>query len=240
MHIFLKNITSTLLDFIFPPQCFLCKRNGHVLCTTCLMTLHPPLVPRCQHCHTVLTAKGNCPQCWKHPLRLSGLRTFSTYREPLRACIHALKYEGRKQLAEPLGRLLAETYISNKLRADVVLPVPLHATRQQERGYNQSALLATACARQLGITYRDDLLIRQRPTKPQVGLSLRERSQNVTGAFQPTRTFTDATEAFAKRRILIIDDVCTTGSTIEACANALFAAGAHSIWGLVLARPDTG
>jgi len=239
MHIFLKNITSTLLDFIFPPQCFLCKRGGHVLCTTCLATLRSPSIPRCQHCHTILTAKGICRQCWEHPLRLSGLRTFSVYREPLRTCIHALKYEGRQQLAEPLGRLLAEAYISYKLRADIVLPVPLHATRLQERGYNQSALLASVCAKLSGIAYRDDLLIRQRPTQPQVGLSLQERSRNVTGAFQPTRTFTAATEAFAKRRILIIDDVCTTGSTIEACANALFAAGARSIWGLVLARPDT-
>ncbi|GHO95792.1 hypothetical protein KSF_058400 [Reticulibacter mediterranei] len=156
----------------------------------------------------------------------------------MRTCIHALKYEGRKQLAEPLGCLLAEAYTSYNLRTDIVLPVPLHTTRLQERGYNQSALLAAVCARQLGIVYRDDLIIRQRPTRPQVGLSLQERSRNVTGAFQSTCIFT--TGAFAKRRILIIDDVCTTGSTIEACANALFAAGAHSIWGLVLARPDTG
>jgi ComF family protein len=240
MHIFFKNITSTMLDFVFPPQCFLCKCGGHVLCTTCLAALQPPLIPRCQHCHTILTAKGTCRQCWSHPLGLGGLRTFGTYREPLRTCIHALKYEGRRQLAEPLGRLLAEAYTSYNLLADVVLPVPLHATRLQERGYNQSALLASVCAKLSGLTYHDDLLIRQRPTLPQVGLSLPERSQNVTGAFQPTRTFTTATEAFAKRRILIIDDVCTTGSTIEACANALFAAGARSIWGLVLARPDTG
>jgi ComF family protein len=240
MHIFLKNIASTLLDFIFPPRCFLCKRDGPVLCTTCLTALHPPLVPRCQHCHTVLTTNGNCRHCWEHPLHLSGLRTFSTYREPLRTCIHALKYEGRRQLAEPLGRLLAEAYSNYKLRADVILPVPLHTSRQPERGYNQSALLAAACARHLHIAYRDDLLVRQRATRPQVGLNLRERSQNVTGAFEPTHTFTVATEAFARRRILIIDDVCTTGSTIEACADALFAAGARSIWGLVLARPDTG
>ncbi len=240
MHIFIKNIASTLLDFIFPPRCFLCKRDGPVLCTTCLATLQPLSLPRCQHCHTVLMTNGTCRQCREHPLRLSGLRTFSTYREPLRTCIHALKYEGRRQLAEPLGRLLAEAYSNYKLRADVILPVPLHTSRQLERGYNQSALLAAACAQHLHIAYRDDLLARQRATRPQVGLSLRERSQNVTGAFEPTRTFTAATKAFARRRILIIDDVCTTGSTIEACADALFAAGARSIWGLVLARPDTG
>src|SRR5690242_13790462 len=119
MHIFVKNITSTLLDFIFPPQCFLCKRSGSVICMTCLAALQPPSIPRCQHCHTILTTKGTCRQCWEHPLWLSGLRTFSAYRGPLRTCIHALKYEGRKQLAEPLGCLLAEAYTSNNLRADV-------------------------------------------------------------------------------------------------------------------------
>lgn len=237
MQSMLKNITSSLLDLIFPPRCIHCKRGGAILCTDCLMALHPPSIPRCQHCHTVLTAKGICRQCQERPLLLSGLRTFSTYRGTLRACIRALKYEGHRQLAEPLGQLLAEAYIKYQLKAEVLLPVPLHPTRMLERGYNQSALLAQTCAKQLGITYREDLLIRTKNTIPQVGLSLRERSRNVAGAFQSTETFT--TGAFASRRIVVIDDVCTTGATLEACATALMAAGARSVWGLVLARPDT-
>jgi ComF family protein len=139
-------------------------------------------------------------------------------------------------MAEPLGQLLAETYIDYKLQADILLPVPLHPERLRERGYNQSALLARTCANKLGITYREDLLVRQRATSPQVGLSFHERLCNVSGAFQAAFPFT--TEALAGRRILIVDDVCTTGATIEACAAPLFAAGARSVWGLVLARPD--
>lgn len=238
MQIFLKNITSGLLDLIFPPQCILCKRGGSALCPTCLPALHPPSVARCQHCHTILLANSLCRQCQQHPLLLSGLRAFSIYQEPLRTCIHALKYEGNRRLAEPLGQLLAETYTRYKLQADILLPVPLHPTRLRERGYNQSALLARTCASLLGIAYRDDLLMRQRATTPQVGLSLQERLRNVAGAFQPALAFT--AEALAQRRILIIDDVCTTGATIEACAAPLFAAGARSVWGLVLARPDKG
>ncbi len=238
MQIMLKSITQRLLDLIFPPQCILCKRGGSTLCSTCQLTLHPTPVARCQHCHTVLQAKDICRQCQQHPLLLSGLRAFSIYQGPLRTCIHALKYEGNRRLAEPLGQLLAETYTNSKLQADVLLPVPLHPERLRERGYNQSALLARTCAIQLGIPYREDLLIRQRATTPQVGLSFQERLRNVSGAFQPALAFT--TGAFARRRILIIDDVCTTGATIEACAAPLFAAGARSVWGLVLARPDKG
>src|SRR5579884_2165534 len=236
MQIFLKSITSRLLDLVFPPQCILCQCTGSPLCSTCLSTLRPPSKARCQHCHTMLLANGLCRQCRQRPLLLSGLRAFSIYQGPLRTRIHALKYEDNRRLAEPLGRLLAETYTRYKLQADILLPVPLHPTRLRERGYNQSALLAYTCALQLGIPYRDDLLIRQRATTPQVGLSFQERLRNVAGAFQPAVTFT--TEALAQRRILIIDDVCTTGATIEACAAPLFAAGARSVWGLVLARPD--
>jgi ComF family protein len=238
MQIFLKSATSRLLDLLFPPQCVICKRGGSPLCPTCLFTLHPPAMARCQRCHTILLANGLCRQCRQHPLLLGGLRAFSIYQEPLRTCIHALKYEGSQRLAEPLGRLLAETYTRHKLQADILLPVPLHPARLRERGYNQSALLARTCAIQLGIPYRDDLLMRQRATTPQVGLNLQERLHNVAGAFQPASAFT--TEALAQRRILIIDDVCTTGATIEACAAPLFAAGARSVWGLVLARPDKG
>jgi ComF family protein len=238
MQIFLKNITSSLLDLVFPPQCILCKRVGPILCSTCLLTLPSPPIARCQHCHTTLTAKGMCRQCQQHPLRLSGLRAFGNHRDSLRTCIHALKYEGKRKLAEPLGQLLAETYINYKLQADILLPVPLHPERLRERGYNQSALLARTCADKLGITCRDDLLVRQRATIPQVGLGFHERLRNVSGAFQAAFPFTTA--ALAGRRILIIDDVCTTGATIEACAAPLFAAGARSVWGLVLARPDKG
>src|SRR5713226_2169653 len=122
MQVMLKNITQRLLDLIFPPRCILCKHEGSMLCSTCLLALHPPAIARCQRCHTVLMANGICRQCQQHPLLLSGLRAFSIYREPLRTCIHALKYEGNRQLAEPLGQLLAETYTTYKLQADVLLP----------------------------------------------------------------------------------------------------------------------
>ncbi|MHB8596982.1 MAG: ComF family protein [Ktedonobacteraceae bacterium] len=159
----------------------------------------------------------------------------SLYQEPLRSCIHALKYEGNTRLAQPLGQMLAYTYRYCDLAADVIIPVPLHTERQKARGYNHATLLAHNLARHIGISVRNDILIRHRATPPQVGLTASERNRNMAGAFACSPQF--ATGMLAGRTIGIIDDVTTTGATLAACAAPLFAAGACTVWGLVLARP---
>lgn len=163
------------------------------------------------------------------------LRVVGSYQGSLRLCIHALKYNGQTHLAEPLGTLLAEAYRGYGLQADLLMPVPLHKEREQQRGYNQTVLLARQCATELGIPLREDILLRTRATAAQAELKAWERQQNVAGAFACHSQFT--TGALFGRTILVIDDVCTTGSTLEACAAPLFAAGARSVCGLVVARP---
>ncbi len=224
-----------VLDLLFPPQCVLCKRGGHVLCPLCLRSIQPLRPPVCPHCGTQLLAYAQCPKCQYGAIHLSMLRVFGIYEQSLRLCIHALKYNGQTRLAEPLGTLLAQAYRGYGLRADLLMPVPLHKEREQQRGYNQTALLARECAGQLGIPLREDILLRTRATATQAGLKAWERQQNVTGAFSCQPQFT--TGALLGRAILMIDDVCTTGSTLEACAAPLFAAGARSVCALVLARP---
>ena len=160
----------------------------------------------------------------------------SVYQGPLRSCIHAFKYDGITRLAEPLGYMLAYSYRYYDLTADMIIPVPLHAERQKARGYNHATLLAQHCAQHINITVRNDILIRHRATPAQVGLTGSERSRNVVGAFTCTPPF--ATGLLAGRTIGIIDDVTTTGATLAACAAPLFAAGARTVWGLVLARPQ--
>jgi hypothetical protein len=91
---------------------------------------------------------------------MSGLRAVSAYREPLRACIHALKYNGNTRLAEPLGQLLVRAYTSYGLHADIILPVPLHSERQRQRGYNHASLLARVCSTQLGVPLYENILIK--------------------------------------------------------------------------------
>lgn len=230
-----RKALQQLFDLLYPPPCAGCQRNGYVLCPTCLSQIHPLSSSFCQRCSSPLAASGICPTCQYSPLKVSGLRAVSTYQEPLRSCIHALKYNGNTRLAEPLGTLLAQTYHTLGMQADAIVPVPLHSQRHKRRGYNHAALLATVCAAQTGIPFYDNLILRHRATLAQVDLKPWERQQNVQGAFTCSPNFTSG--QLHGRTILLIDDVCTTGATLEACAAPLFAAGARAVWGLVLARP---
>ena len=176
-----------------------------------------------------------CRACYSHPSGLNGLFSFSSYEEPLRSCIHQLKYDGNVRLAEPLGLLLAEKFGRSRMVTDAIIPVPLHQDRQQQRGYNHAQLLAEVCARQLHVPFHEHMLVKHRATLPQVGLSVQERYQNIAGAFRCTPAY--ATGALFGRSIVIVDDVATTAATLEACAAPLLAAGAKEVRGLVLARP---
>lgn len=176
-----------------------------------------------------------CKNCHYSPPGLSGLFAVCDYEEPLRSCIHALKYDGNLRLAEPLGTLLGESFSRFGLQADAITPVPLHRDRQHQRGYNHAQLLAEVCAPFVHVPFHEHMLVRHRATLPQVGLSPRERHLNMAGAFLCTPAY--ATGALYGRSIVIIDDVSTTGATLGECAAPLFAAGAKEVRGLVLARP---
>ena len=119
------------------------------------------------------------------------------------------------------------------MQADMLVSVPLHSERHKQRGYNHAHLLARVCASTIGVPLRDDVLVRSRATNAQVGLNGYDRRQNVAGAFSIIAK--DATTHIYGRKIIIVDDVCTTGATLDACAATLFQAGAASVWGLVLA-----
>jgi ComF family protein len=142
-----------------------------------------------------------------------------------------LKYEGQRHLARPLSELLLDCLAARPLAVDLLVPVPLDRGRGRERGYNQSALLAEPIGRALGLPLLAGALRRTRATRPQVGLSARERRANVRGAFACADP-----SAVEGRRVLVVDDVMTTGATLEACADALTAAGAAVVYGLVVAR----
>jgi len=161
---------------------------------------------------------------------LTGLRSAVFFEGALRQAIHGLKYRRDFILADTLAEVLAKAWKRNSLPEALVTPVPLSAERLRQRGYNQAALLAQSFAERLGLPYTPESVQRTRNTVSQVELSVAERRANVAGAFvgQPNLVM--------DKTLILIDDVCTTGATLVACAQALRAAGAEAVWGLTLAR----
>jgi ComF family protein len=230
-----KTLLQQFLDMLFPVHCAGCQKIGQVLCRACIAQIQPLPSPICDFCGIPLSTYGVCKNCQYGRPKLSGQRAVSLYQEPLRGCIHGLKYDGNLRLAVPLGLLLAQAYRYYGMQADMLIPVPLHSERQKQRGFNHASLLAEVCSAHIGVPMNDNILVRLRATVAQVDLHPRERYQNVAGAFACSSTF--ARSVLNGRRILIIDDVSTTSATLEACATPLFGAGAKQVWGLVLARP---
>jgi len=186
---------------------------------------------RCGGCEAELPAGviGFCEVCASLLEPSPDPRAVYLYGGPLAEAIRKLKYRHRTELAEPLGRRLARGCASLAGEVDVVVPVPLHRRRLAERGFNQSALLARRVARSLGLPLRPRALRRLRDTPPQASLDRADRAANVRDAFRAR-----ATEA----RVLLIDDVRTTGATLAACAEALTAAGAARVHVRTLARVE--
>jgi ComF family protein len=151
----------------------------------------------------------------------------------LRTAIHQFKYEDLRCLASPLGKLMAEGWsklASSSIKPDVIVPIPLHPKRQRQRGYNQATLLALELAARLQRPVVEDALIRTKATAPQIDLNIQERWANVRDAFQCQ------TSSLSGKQVLLIDDVYTTGATLESAAVALHRTGARSIWAYTLAR----
>ena len=223
-------VIDALLNLVFPPHCVACNAAGDWLCVSCIASIPYSSPPLCAHCGRPVAQKGICSLCQGQPSHLMTIRALSPHRAPLRRAIHALKYEGVRIVAEPLGGLLADYWPTQHLAADLVVPVPLHAARQRQRGYNQSALLARIFGEQLGLSVTTVALSRIRNTPSQVGLSRDARWDNVWGAFR------SEAGSLSGARVLLVDDVLTSGATLEACAAALLQASASQVHALTLTR----
>ena len=226
-----RSLRSQFVDLVFPRRCIGCRRAGAWLCTECLQQIFPVEPPFCARCGGAVVAGRLCTRCQISPLQIECIRS-SVYSEGvLREAVHRFKYRGLAALAGPLGGLMAAYWVGHPMPTDVVVPVPLHAARLRERGYNQSALLARELACQVGLAVDEHTLVRHRATTPQVGLDAVQRRENVCDAFRCSGN------GLVGQQVLLVDDVCTTGATLEACAMALVAGGARSVRALTLARP---
>ncbi len=221
------------LDILFPPRCAGCGAFGTILCNTCQARFQPITAPYCRQCGQPLPDGTQCGACARGRFsHLDLARAAALYLPPLQSVIYAFKYRGNTRLATPLADYMARRVRPEALKVDIIVPVPLHPQRQKQRGYNQAELLAQRLGTALHIAVETNALARVHATPPQVILGLRERLENVKGAFRcfaPTRV--------AGKKVLLVDDVMTTGSTLEACATALKEAKAAQVWGYTLARP---
>ena len=218
------------LDWIFPPNCGGCETPGTRWCKGCQAAVRPVNTSGCLRCGSLSSDPGFCETCAKTHPRYSQLRSVGIYAGPLKNAIHRLKYKKDIGLGEALAAALTEHYTTLGWEADLVVPIPLSKTSQATRGYNQVALLALPLALQSAIHYRPNALARVVNTRSQVGLSALERKQNLLNAFVAEPHIVRG------RRVLLLDDVLTTGSTLNAGALALIEAGAREVFGLTLAR----
>lgn len=210
-----------LLELVFTPRCVFCQRILGVgaeerVCPWCHPEKYYIKEPRCRRCGRPVSAEGSlCRDCLLHRSAVSG-RSLYAYDGIVRDSIHRFKYESRRgygsYYAEALWKREGD-YIRS-VSADMLVPVPLHAKRLRQRGYNQASVVAGELSRLTGIPWKE-LLVRTRVTAPQKGLGYGMRTQNIAGAFAVAERET------VPDSILLIDDIYTTGSTVEACGKAL-------------------
>lgn len=220
--------SRALAAALFPPRCAACGRPGAALCQPCLATATPLPHPQCRQCTRPLTYGDQCARCRLERRRVDRLYVPYAYTPPILQAVHRFKYANKRYLAADLAAL-AMLALPPDLQVDFVIPVPLTPSRERQRGYNQGRLLATEVARRLNLQLDCDVLIRQRDTPPQTSLPRARRLDNVRGAFRALRKLSGA-------RILLVDDVTTTGATIEAATRALRRRGAVWVGALALAR----
>jgi ComF family protein len=232
-----------VVRFFLPADCAACgtpltSDPVPLFCTTCWNSIIPLRLARCSQCDRPLPSPvaltysptHRCHHCLVRPPAYEKAWTLYPYLPPLQDAICLFKYRGKVSMAKPLGRLMIEG-LPASLNADLVIPVPLHPTRLREREFNQSLLLADQVAAHIHLPLSFTNLVRTAQSEPQSTLSRKERMRNLRRAFAVRHP-----ELVAQKRILLIDDVFTTGTTVNECAKVLRKAGAEAVLVLTVAR----
>jgi ComF family protein len=243
----IEYIKEGLLNFVFPLDCKICEKpiresKGYSICEDCFKTIELIERPYCAKCGKPLIPtdffKQNreilCLDCKRKKYSFEFSRSTGIYDKVLKKCIHLFKYYGEKKLAKPLGKLMVDSLVKNdefKRKIDLIIPVPLHRNDLKKRGFNQSVLLGKVTGDYLSIPVRENVLVKKKLTPFQVNLSKKERKINILGAFSVEKP-----EEIEGKNILILDDVFTTGATVEECTKELMKARAKNIFVLTLAR----
>ncbi|HEY4497951.1 MAG TPA: ComF family protein [Candidatus Paceibacterota bacterium] len=249
-HKSVANIFARIADCIIPRRCAGCKKPHETLCVLCAQQSFEPWI-RCFVCGARRTTGSFCPgSCRaKTPKALKKIYWAGPYDKALREAIGQLKYKKRKELAERLGKLLAQKFYavfcnvrsrtSNTSKPDfeyVVVPIPLHPNKERSRGFNQALLIARVFAKEIGAPMIADVLIKTIDTEPQARIASREeRLKNLTGAFAVSKSDFNSTYG-SRTSIILVDDVATTGATLFEASRTLEKAGISTIIGFVVAH----
>lgn len=235
----LSAIKTFALDLLFPTLCVSCGAEDTYLCDPCGQAI-PSYPPACFVCKKLAPAQDaipagrTCTPCRKKSCIYASFSAFSYDHPGIRSLIHDLKYRRMRDIAPTLGDLLlaALAFYHVTLAKDApIIPLPLHPSRERTRGFNQSLLIANALGEKLGLSVRDNALKKIKKTKAQMELPREERFKNVSDAFAVSDT-----AAVHNRTCILVDDVKTTGATLESAARALKRAGAKRVWALTVAR----
>ncbi len=238
---FFKRLGDILLHIIFPRTCFCCghdikRKNQALLCPTCTKNLKVPGELICKRCGLPLKSGGahcfNCRGSKAAKYKCSFIRSALIFNEPSRALVHAFKYEKFSSIAKFFAPLMYKTYKENPpyFEAEIMVPIPIHKSRLRKRGFNQALLLSKELSKYNNIP-TEDILIRKHKTKSQTKLNKIERKENIKEAFEIKKDYKVKGKA-----IILIDDVCTTGATLEECARVLKKAGAREVLALTALR----
>lgn len=220
----LSTIGSAAMDLLYPLRCVNCGEFGTLLCVPCARGMEPASGPgRCPHCRARWEGSGNCPRCFGLQA-ISGVLAAVEMSGAARGVVHALKYRFVRQVATVIAPYVLTACEGREF--DAVFAVPLHRSRQRERGFNQSELLVRAA----GWVEPPGALLRTKKTSRQVGMHEGERRNNVAGAFVYHGP------ELRGMRVAIVDDVVTTGATVQECATVLKEAGAREVWAVAFAR----
>lgn len=230
----LEKTKTFFLDLLFPITCLSCGTEGQYLCLACQARIIPP-DQRCVTCSKGSLLGQIHAACQNQKIHLSGIMVAADYHQKvIRDLIWNLKYNSIEAIADTLSQLLADHLVAQDtldyFDAAAVVPVPLHRKREKQRGYNQAALLAVNLAKRLNLEY-SPVLKKTKKTSSQIDLERHERLENVRDSFAAVPP-----PSLGERKILLIDDVATTGATLNECAKVLHTHGAGEIWGLVVAR----
>jgi ComF family protein len=234
---------DALLSVALAPGCAACDAlldhpTRGAVCEACWRSILPLTPPLCDACGDPLPSwrivsipLARCARCRRMVRHVDRARAIGSYEGALRSIVHALKYDGRRSLARPLAALMLSRGATILAGADAVVPVPLHRSRRRLRGFNQAVDLARPLRLPVVCALR-----RVRSTAPQVSLPAGQRHRNVRGAFAPSRH----AAALAGRTVVLIDDVCTTGATLDACARVLKSCGVGEVRALTAAKVAAG